>query len=46
VFNTLNGDSNVAFFKEYKSAGLTAARCRSSRCPSPRRRSRASAPST
>ncbi|MFM9694938.1 urea ABC transporter substrate-binding protein [Streptomyces europaeiscabiei] len=22
VFNTLNGDSNVAFFKEYKSAGL------------------------
>jgi len=24
VFNTLNGDSNVAFFKEYKSAGLTA----------------------
>jgi urea transport system substrate-binding protein len=26
VFNTLNGDSNVAFFKEYKSAGLTAAK--------------------
>ncbi|MEU1603029.1 urea ABC transporter substrate-binding protein [Micromonospora matsumotoense] len=25
VFNTLNGDSNVAFFKEYTSAGLTAA---------------------
>jgi urea transport system substrate-binding protein len=25
VFNTLNGDSNVAFFKEYKNAGLTAA---------------------
>ncbi|MEV8515430.1 urea ABC transporter substrate-binding protein [Dactylosporangium sp. NPDC051484] len=25
VFNTLNGDSNVAFFKEYKSAGLIAA---------------------
>ncbi|RQX09039.1 urea ABC transporter substrate-binding protein [Micromonospora inaquosa] len=25
VFNTLNGDSNVAFFKEYKPAGLTAA---------------------
>jgi urea transport system substrate-binding protein len=25
VFNTLNGDSNVAFFKEYKSAGMTAA---------------------
>jgi urea transport system substrate-binding protein len=25
VFNTLNGDSNVAFFKEYRSAGLTAA---------------------
>ncbi|QEU69942.1 urea ABC transporter substrate-binding protein [Streptomyces galilaeus] len=24
VFNTLNGDSNVAFFKEYKSAGLSA----------------------
>ncbi|WP_165984357.1 urea ABC transporter substrate-binding protein [Streptomyces sp. YIM 98790] len=24
VFNTLNGDSNVAFFKEYTSAGLTA----------------------
>ncbi|MFH8378677.1 urea ABC transporter substrate-binding protein [Streptomyces cyaneofuscatus] len=24
VFNTLNGDSNVAFFKEYKSARLTA----------------------
>ncbi|CCK24528.1 urea ABC transporter, substrate-binding protein [Streptomyces davaonensis JCM 4913] len=24
VFNTLNGDSNVAFFKEYKSSGLTA----------------------
>jgi urea transport system substrate-binding protein len=22
VFNTLNGDSNVAFFKEYKNAGL------------------------
>jgi urea transport system substrate-binding protein len=26
VFNTLNGDSNVAFFKEYTNAGLTAAR--------------------
>jgi urea transport system substrate-binding protein len=25
VFNTLNGDSNVAFFKEYRNAGLTAA---------------------
>ncbi len=25
VFNTLNGDSNVAFFKTYKNAGLTAA---------------------
>jgi urea transport system substrate-binding protein len=25
VFNTLNGDSNVAFFKEYKNLGLTAA---------------------
>jgi urea transport system substrate-binding protein len=25
VFNTLNGDSNVAFFKEYKNAGMTAA---------------------
>ncbi|HMR50005.1 MAG TPA: urea ABC transporter substrate-binding protein [Arachnia sp.] len=24
VFNTLNGDSNVAFFKEYKNAGLSA----------------------
>ena len=24
VFNTLNGDSNVAFFKEYKGKGLTA----------------------
>lgn len=24
VFNTLNGDSNVAFFNEYQSAGLTA----------------------
>jgi len=24
VFNTLNGDSNVAFLKEYKNAGLTA----------------------
>ncbi|MEV0642070.1 urea ABC transporter substrate-binding protein [Streptomyces sp. NPDC050619] len=24
VFNTLNGDSNVAFFKEYKSSGMTA----------------------
>lgn len=24
VFNTLNGDSNVAFFKEYKAAGLAA----------------------
>ncbi|WP_205347131.1 urea ABC transporter substrate-binding protein [Pseudonocardia broussonetiae] len=24
VFNTLNGDSNVAFFKEYQSLGLTA----------------------
>ena len=23
VFNTLNGDSNVAFFKEFKAAGLT-----------------------
>ncbi len=23
VFNTLNGDSNVAFFKEYTNAGLT-----------------------
>ena len=27
VFNTLNGDSNVAFFKEYKNAGLAAERC-------------------
>ncbi|MFC6153928.1 urea ABC transporter substrate-binding protein [Nocardioides yefusunii] len=26
VFNTLNGDSNVAFFKEYKGKGLTAAK--------------------
>ena len=25
VFNTLNGDSNVAFFKEYTNVGLTAA---------------------
>jgi urea transport system substrate-binding protein len=25
VFNTLNGDSNVAFFKQYKDAGLKAA---------------------
>lgn len=25
VFNTLNGDSNVAFFREYSNAGLTAA---------------------
>lgn len=25
VFNTLNGDSNVAFFREYKNVGLTAA---------------------
>jgi urea transport system substrate-binding protein len=25
VFNTLNGDSNVAFFKQFKAAGLTAA---------------------
>ena len=24
MFNTLNGDSNVAFFKEYKNLGLTA----------------------
>lgn len=24
VFNTLNGDSNVAFFRQYKSVGLTA----------------------
>lgn len=24
VFNTLNGDSNVAFFREYKNVGLTA----------------------
>ena len=23
MFNTLNGDSNVAFFKEYTNAGLT-----------------------
>lgn len=26
VFNTLNGDSNVAFFREYKNVGLTAAK--------------------
>jgi urea transport system substrate-binding protein len=26
VFNTLNGDSNVAFFKQYKNVGLTAAK--------------------
>jgi urea transport system substrate-binding protein len=26
VFNTLNGDSNVAFFKQYRSVGLTAAK--------------------
>jgi urea transport system substrate-binding protein len=25
VFNTLNGDSNVAFFKEYRNAGMTPA---------------------
>ena len=28
VFNTLNGDSNLAFFRQYRAAGLTAARCR------------------
>ena len=27
VINTLNGDTNVAFFKEYAAAGLTAATC-------------------
>jgi urea transport system substrate-binding protein len=26
VFNTLNGDSNVAFFKQYKNVGLSAAK--------------------
>ena len=26
VFNTLNGDSNVSFFKEYKNIGLTSAK--------------------
>ena len=29
VFNTLNGDSNVAFFKQLKSTGITAAACTS-----------------
>ena len=46
VFNTLNGDSNVAFFKEYKNAGLTADAMPVSRCRSPRRRSAASASTT
>ena len=40
VFNTLNGDSNVAFFKEHKAAGLTAETMPVSRSRSPRRRSR------
>jgi urea transport system substrate-binding protein len=26
IFNTLNGDSNVAFFKQFKDAGITAAK--------------------
>ena len=44
VFNTLNGDSNVAFFREYKNVGPDAAgRCRWCRCRSPRKRSAASA---
>ena len=43
VFNTLNGDSNVAFFREYTNAGLKAAEMPVFRCPSPRKRSRVSA---
>src|SRR5205085_8255476 len=27
IFNTLNGDSNVAFFKQFKDAGFTADKC-------------------
>jgi urea transport system substrate-binding protein len=27
IFNTLNGDSNVAFFKQFKDAGFTATSC-------------------
>ena len=46
VFNTLNGDSNVAFFKQLKAPAYTPRRCRSSRCRSPRRRSAASASRT
>ena len=26
VFNTLNGDSNLAFFRQYRAAGITASR--------------------
>ena len=43
VFNTLNGDSNVAFFREYTNVGLNPQTCRWSRCPSPRKRSAVSA---
>ena len=47
VFNTLNGDSNVAFFKELQGARATRrTRSRRSRCRSPRRRSAASASTT
>ena len=47
VFNTLNGDSNVAFFKQLKDAGhRPPTRCRRSRSASPRKRSAASAPRT
>ena len=47
VFNTLNGDSNVAFFKEYNERRADRGRrCRWSRCRSPRKRSAASAPTT
>ena len=43
VFNTLNGDSNVAFFREYKNVGLTPQAMPWCRCRSPRKRSAASA---
>ena len=47
IFNTLNGDSNVAFFKQFKDAGFTRRhRCRRSRSASPRKRCAASAPRT
>ena len=46
IVNTLNGDSNVAFFKQLKDAGVTAEACPVMSFSIPKKKSRASVPRT